>query len=428
MTPPLRALLLLPSSAADRIVASQDRWGWLNLRVDHAEQLAMVVGFSERERIIWPVTSPLLDAHYLRVADQVARAGLWYRARPDLHALWLATAARSAQLAVDGFRQLIRGGWQPLPVDRAIPVLTWTEVDGQPAWQAWWAARDGVIPANVHVIDETTDVFAPLTPAWPVQLLAEVLVTVIGVGSIGSAAAEALAAYAVGHLALIDPDRLLQHNLARHRAGGRQLGRHKVHAIADQLAQRFPDLEVDPLPLNVVDDADVMRPLVARGDLVLVCADGVTPRRVANHLAVWAHAPAVLACVLEDGAVGEVLRVRPGSGSGCLLCHRAELQAAGRLDPQPGLDLPYGTGLQHRPMTAVGGDLALVGEFAAKAAVATLLEARGYHDQRLQAEHAVIGLRPVPGLTPPYDVTRAGEVRWSPVGPPRPTCPTCRLA
>jgi hypothetical protein len=76
-------------------------------------------------------------------------------------------------------------------------------------------------------------------------------------------------------------------------------------------------------------------------------------------------------------------------------------------------------------MTAVGGDLALVGEFAAKAAVATLLEAHGYHDQRLPGEHAVLGLRPVPGLSPPFDVTRAGEVRWSPVGPPRPTCPTC---
>lgn len=424
MMPP-RPLLLLPSSAAGRIVASQGRWGWLNLRVDHAEQLAMVVGFSEQERITWPVTSPLMGTHYLRPADQVTRAGVWYRARRDLDALWLTTRARSAQLTVEGFRQLIIGGWQVLPPDRAVPVLTWTQVDGQPAWQAWWAARDGMTPADVHLIDETADVFAPLSPAWPVELLAEVLVTVIGVGSIGSAAAEALAAYAVGRLALVDPDRLLQHNLARHRAGARHLGRPKVNAVADQLAQRIPELEVEPLPLNVVDDADVMRPLVARSDLVLVCTDGVTPRRVANHLAVWARRPAVLACVLEDGAVGEVLRVRPGSGSGCLLCHRAELQAAGRLDPEPEFDLPYGTGLQHRPMTAVGGDLALVGEFAAKAAVATLLEARGHHDQRLPAEHAVLGLRPVPGLTPPFDVTRAGEVRWSPVGPPRPTCPTC---
>lgn len=161
MTPPPRPLLLLlPSSAADRIVASQERWGWLNLRIDHAEQLAMVVGFSEQERMTLPVTSSLLDAHYLRVADQVARSGLWYRARPDVHALWQATAARSAQLTVDGFRQLIRGGWQPLPVDRAIPVLTWTEADGRPAWQAWWAARDGVTPADVHLIDETATMFA----------------------------------------------------------------------------------------------------------------------------------------------------------------------------------------------------------------------------------------------------------------------------
>jgi molybdopterin-synthase adenylyltransferase len=425
---PLRPLLLLPSSVADRIVASQDRWGRLNLRVDTGEQLAMVVGFSEQERILWPVTSPLVEGHYLRVADQVARGGLWYRARPELDSLWYATADRSARVTVDGFRELILGGWQPLPVEGSVAVLTWTQIDGRPAWQAWWAARGGVTPADVHRIEEAAELFAPLVPAWPVGLLNGTLVTVIGVGSIGSAAAEALAAYAVGRLALVDPDRLLQHNLARHRAGIRQLGRHKVHAVADQLVQRFPALEVEALPLNVAEDADLMRLLVARSDLVLVCADGVTPRRVANHLAVWARRPALLACVLEDGAVGEILRVRPGSGSGCLLCHRAELQAAGRLDPEPGLDLPYGTGVRHRPMTAVGGDLALVGEFAAKVAVATLLEARGYQDQRLPTEHAVLGLRPIPGLTPPYDVTEAGAVRWAAVGPPRSACPTCRPA
>jgi len=169
-----------------------------------------------------------------------------------------------------------------------------------------------------------------------------------------------------------------------------------------------------------------MRPLFRRSDIVVVCVDGVAPRRVANHLAVWAATPAVLACVLEDGAIGEILRVRPGSGSGCLLCHRAQLRDDGRIDPEPGLDLGYGIGLTHRPMTAVGGDLALVGEFAAKVAVATLLEGHGYRDQRLPGEHAVLGLRPVPGLTPPFDVAGAGAVSWSPVDVPQPGCPTCQ--
>jgi hypothetical protein len=57
--------------------------------------------------------------------------------------------------------------------------------------------------------------------------------------------------------------------------------------------------------------------------------------------------------------------------------------------------------------------------------VATLLEAKGYYEQVLPADHLVVGLRPRPGLPPPADVRRVGELRWSSVGPPRPGCPTC---
>jgi molybdopterin/thiamine biosynthesis adenylyltransferase len=79
-----------------------------------------------------------------------------------------------------------------------------------------------------------------------------------------------------------------------------------------------------------------MRPLFARSDVVLCASDGVTSRRVANHLARRAGVPIVFAAVFEEGAFGEVIRVRPRTG--CLLCLRKSLQERDVLDPEPGVD------------------------------------------------------------------------------------------
>jgi ThiF family protein len=267
----------------------------------------------------------------------------------------------------------------------------------------------------------------PLAEHWPLLELAVDQIVVIGTGSVGSAASDALIAYGIRRLALVDPDRLLVHNFARHRAHPAQLGRHKVIAEKQRLLGRDPTLDIEALTADVIDDADLMRPLFMDADLILVTSDGVESRRVANHLARRAGKPAVFACVLMDGAYGEVLRI-PTPSVGCLLCARDELIKAGAMiNPESHLDREYGTGTAHLPMTAVGGDLTLVGQLAAKTAVATLLQARGYADQRLPGDHAVVGLRPRPGMAEPFDIEFAGEISWRPLPPPRPDCPTCRV-
>jgi hypothetical protein len=79
-------------------------------------------------------------------------------------------------------------------------------------------------------------------------------------------------------------------------------------------------------------------------------------------------------------------------------------------------------------MTAVGGDLGLVGQLAAKTAVATILDHKGHRDQRLPGDHAILALRPLPGMAAPFDLTGAGQVEWHPLPPPRDDCPTCGAA
>lgn len=127
--------------------------------------------------------------------------------------------------------------------------------------------------------------------------------------------------------------------------------------------------------------------------------------------------------MLANGAYGEILRITPAVG--CLLCARAELRERGGIAPETTLDRGYGTGTRHLPMTAVTGDLALVGQLSAKAAVATLLDPKGFRDQRLPGDQAVIGLRPLPGKPAPFDIEETGALVWASLPAAWPDCPTC---
>jgi molybdopterin/thiamine biosynthesis adenylyltransferase len=422
-----RALILWPADATQLLQDWDARWGLLDLRQDLGENLFVVDKVVRRDAVSQfglPVRRPWHDEHYLGHSDSRRGAGWWYRVRPDLHGLWLYALNRDLSLTTEGLKAAVGRAWQTPPRDFAAPVVTWSPdpAGGEPLLSAWWVSGDGANPSELEVIRDV-DPLDFLGDAWPVELMGNKSVAVVGTGSIGSVIAETLADYAAGRLVLIDPDRLLQRNLVRHRLGARHLGRYKVKALAEVLRARYPHLTVEAHPIDVITDADQVRTILANVDLVVGAADGVAPRRVVNHLARRAGLPTVQACVLEDGGYGEIVRV--GRSGGCLACYRARLVEEGAVDPEPAIDLGYGTGTSHRSMTAVAGDLAVVGTFAAKAGVATLLEQAGHFGQRLPGDVAVIGLRPQPGLPAPFDIEKAGVVRWSKIGPSRPDCVTC---
>lgn len=296
---------------------------------------------------------------------------------------------------------------------------------GAQTFAAWLVSREGVRPIPMAVEPANFGI-QQLQGRWPVEHLQRAHVAVVGIGSIGGAAVQALAQFGVGGISLIDPDRFLWHNMVRHVLGRDAVGRYKVDAMRAELSKRWQDTDTHAHRLDVVEDAHLMRSLFAEVDLILCAADGIAPRRVVSHLARRASKPAILACVLDDGAIGEVIRLRPGPRHGCLLCLRASLRDRGAIDAEAAQELDYGTGFVHRPMTAVGTDLHLVGQFAAKAAVATLLEAQhGDHTQRLPGDHATIGLRPPGDMAAPFDLDRALQVAWGGLPRPRPDCVTC---
>lgn len=417
-------LVLLPSSIADTINAYGGPWGYLDVRHDTVEDVLVIDGYSRGDTYRVHGLVDWVKHHYSIDIPLVHNAAAWYRADLELHRAAVMTSVRHVPVPLEIFRERVKGMRAPDATGGRFAVTIATTTDGDRDFAGWIVSTAGARYVPVQIVDESADLFAPLGAGWPRRALEDRLVTIVGCGSIGSAAAEALAAYTVRNLALVDHDHLQQRNLCRHRLLEHDLGRMKVNAVADMLTARDPKLTVRRYPHDVVFHADLMRPLFAESACIVVCTDGVASRRAANHLACRAGVPAVFACVLEDGGIGEVLRVLPHL-TACLFCSREKLLEDGAMDPEPLIDRGYAEGGGHRPMTAVGGDLDLVGRLAARVAVSTLLVQAGYGRERLPGDHAVIGLRPPPDLPAPFDVERSGAIRWGDLGAPVLDCPSC---
>lgn len=416
-------VLLLNHEAATRI-RSSGRHGTFATQASSAHGAATVVAVSDSSGNTVAIRHDPRN-HFLG-SGTIRRNGLWFRTSSLLHELGYAVGARVAVLTRNYFASLLEA---PLPAaGGAYFVITFAPDASElvPDLCAWRVSPDGVdlLDLDVQPAPEHRGV-AQLAPGWPVASLGGARVLVVGVGSIGSATAHCLAHYGVGHLDLLDPDRLRWHNLVRHTCGQRHVGAHKVDALRDDLGVLRPDIDVRALRWDVVVDADRVRGLLDTVDLVVCCADGVTPRRVVSHLARRASKTAILSCVLDDGGIGEIIRLRPWPDHGCLTCRRDALLDDHGIEPEPALDARYGSGTAHRPMTAVGGDLDVVGSLTAAIAVSTLRNRAGHSGQRLPGEHAAVALQPNHELAAPFDFTRSLQVRWFGAQPPRSGCPTC---
>ncbi|MEV6985800.1 ThiF family adenylyltransferase [Sphaerisporangium sp. NPDC051017] len=422
-------IILVPQEAAARI-RSSGPWGMVTFKVSDAENAGYVYQISSGPTTaLLPVGIKPGRIHFLHAGD-IRHGGLWYRVDPELHGVWYACRRSNTSLTLNGFKSTITSGFKN-PGESGYITITYAPGVAErfpnvdvPDLVAWYVSNEGVTPLDTEC-EPPVYGNAQLIPHWPLKDLTPTTIVLVGLGSIGGAAAHALASYGVGRLILVDPDRLRWSNLVRHVSGPSHVGRLKGSALRADLELLRPETEVISYPVDAVVNAHLIRPLLARADLVVCTADGVAPRRVISHLARRARIDAILACVLEDGGLGELLRLRPWKDHGCLVCQRQALRSVGGIDPEPAIDAGYGTGTLHRPMTAVGGDLHLVGQLAAKAAVATILERHGWADQKLPGEHAIFSLRPQPDWAPPFNLNRAGNIRWRPAAPPVVGCPTC---
>jgi hypothetical protein len=422
-------LVLLPKEAKEVIEMGED-WGHLTCRISGPDRAALVVALSnENSDRVSVATDP---GHFLMTAD-FQPAGYWYAVPAELVLAGYFLIRQSASLPFDKFKELVPRAERPSPGEWSIAVTycvgppAVSEGETLPAWSAWRVTEFRVEPIALDVRDGK-ELIDALNGLWPTRALASKRVLLLGAGSIGGAVAESLASYGAGKIDLVDPDRLLFHNVPRHVLTTKYVGMTKVEALTQTLGSAWPECHVTPWPIDLVTSAHVIRPLIDETDIIVCTVDGVEARRVANYLARRARKPIVFACVLGDGRYGEILRIKPLPEVGCLECQRRRLREEGRIDLESTLDRGYGTGTRHNPMTAVGGDLHLVGQLTAKITVATLLRAQGELDQTLVRDNLVIALRPSPGYADPFDATRMLDQRWYQAGRPYDDCPACNAA
>jgi molybdopterin/thiamine biosynthesis adenylyltransferase len=137
--------------------------------------------------------------------------------------------------------------------------------------------------------------------------MAESLVVVIGIGSVGSQLANELAINGVGHLRLFDGKPLEEYHLARHALTKGYVGQNKATGMKLYFSQEVPTMTVDAHPRQIDSSMadDVIDGLLQDAALIIAATDDREVQRVLGRRALALDIPAVFPGLYEhDG--GEV--------------------------------------------------------------------------------------------------------------------------
>jgi adenylyltransferase/sulfurtransferase len=151
-------------------------------------------------------------------------------------------------------------------------------------------------------------------------------VLIIGMGGLGSPVAMYLAAAGVGHLILVDHDKVDLSNLQRQIVHGQDdIGRLKITSAANTLMQLNPELRITSLDHKLSDDE--LRETTRNVDLVVDATDNFETRFAINRVCVETETPLISgAAIRMEGQVSVFLN-RPGSP-----CYRCLYREDGELD------------------------------------------------------------------------------------------------
>lgn len=139
----------------------------------------------------------------------------------------------------------------------------------------------------------------------------------IGAGGLGSPISMYLAAAGIGGLGLVDPDVVEITNLQRQILfGQKDLGRRKLEAARDRLADINPHVDIQIYP-ELFTAANAMK-IAADYDVIIDGTDNFPTRYLSNDVAVWLRKPNVYGSILRfDGQVGVFA---PHLGAPCYRC------------------------------------------------------------------------------------------------------------
>ena len=148
--------------------------------------------------------------------------------------------------------------------------------------------------------------------------VADAHVMVVGCGALGNEVLKNLALFGVGHLVLVDFDRVEASNLSRSvlfRTEDAKEQRYKVHVAAQRIKELNPSLDIQTICGDIAYDVGLG--LIRRMDVIVGCVDNRRARYCINRLAMRAGKPWV------DGGIealeGTARVFMPGSN--CYACN-----------------------------------------------------------------------------------------------------------
>lgn len=141
------------------------------------------------------------------------------------------------------------------------------------------------------------------------ERLGEAHVLIVGLGGVGAYAAEMLVRAGVGHLTLIDADKVQPSNINRQLCALHStIGESKV----DILARRFRDInpEIEIMPRAEFLDENMVAPLLDEGhyDFIIDAIDTITPKCTLIMEALRRHMKIV--CSMGAGAKTDITQIR----------------------------------------------------------------------------------------------------------------------
>lgn len=139
---------------------------------------------------------------------------------------------------------------------------------------------------------------------------------IIGAGGLGCPAAQLLAGVGIGHLKIIDFDKVDLSNLPRqilHYTG--DIGKYKVDSVQEKIHKMNPDVDViaekEKLTRENIDN------VIQDCDYVLECSDSSVTKFLVNDYCVYKKIPFTIAGSVQFGA--QILSVLPGE-TACYRC------------------------------------------------------------------------------------------------------------
>lgn len=171
----------------------------------------------------------------------------------------------------------------------------------------------------VDLIDFNEALFKRLGKLGVQENLVDKKIALLGVGSVGSAAAAQLVKAGAKEITLIDPDTLEVHNIIRHICDLTDLGRYKTDAVKDKLIGINPDLNIKVIKKDFVKDYDNISKKINGIDLLLVSTDTPDSRQLANIFSVKFNIPTIYISLHERARSGSIFRIVPQI-TGCRHC------------------------------------------------------------------------------------------------------------